>query len=868
MEEVFRREYAGFSIELEKRYRRFLSLYLLTSFLKSALMGTSILIWTEIFLLFLRLQFTNFLRIIYISIFTLLAFSLHLRRIREKISSLSGSGEELRNALEVAEAQRSWESLELKLLFFKRVLSLLRPSKEYIKKTIGPPLIYLQFLLGFCVYLSSSFIKIEKKSSYSPEIFREAVLKIKPPSYTKLKGYEIESSSGRFKILKGSNVEIKADLIKTGGTPSFKLCDEKIPFKKMDDKFQVQFLMERECEFEVQIENRFSVRHYSPFYFELQRDEYPEVEIRFPIDDVVMKTGERDIGISFFANDDFGLSSVDLVYLFSGMEFRMKYEKPLEDLKSVEGNFLLETSKFPGDVDLYFYIEVQDNDAVSGPKVSTSKKIKLHIIGEFSAHERAIKEIKKFYEKSVHLLAVAIGHLNGKISKEKLVKEIKDMRNEAELVKKKALQTRLSNSLRAFLLKLPERFERLKKMVSYGMKGETVSEAEDIVYKFTEELKLQTIADAYAIAERIRKLVQEAKSALNEGKKDVAEILRKKAEEEINRLRENLSQLPPEIITEFMNPDALQAMKPTGDKEKSLDEYIKDIEDLIKWLENAGRTVAMGGNPEFFNKLQQAKENIGSLIDREIKLKDETERAIPPSRRVSSEDFDELMKKTEKLSNTPDILKGKIRDAKMAFEAGKVRESESYLREVERIGYEMGTFLRDEKFYELARKAHELRKKMKIREGVYEEVPEEYAQKLGDEQRDIRMETKELSSKMGGVVPSLEQAERYMEDAEGSLRGRLMKDAMDFEEKAIDSLKGAEKEVSQRIAEIEEGWKGIAKFLEEEITGGRLSTERVEIPKEEMALNELRKEVLKILRKGLPKRYGEETRRYYEEIIK
>jgi hypothetical protein len=51
--------------------------------------------------------------------------------------------------------------------------------------------------------------------------------------------------------------------------------------------------------------------------------------------------------------------------------------------------------------------------------------------------------------------------------------------------------------------------------------------------------------------------------------------------------------------------------------------------------------------------------------------------------------------------------------------------------------------------------------------------------------------------------------------------------------------------------------------------GRELSTERVEIPeKEETFLKELRKDVIEILKRGLPKRHEEENRRYYEEIIK
>ncbi len=878
MEKNLKTEYERLSGYLKNKHTRFLFLYILFSGLKSLLTGLIFLLWIEILFFLFKFEFTNSFRITYLSFFTGFFLFLHMLNLKKKISFLSGTGEEMRNALEIVNSQHPWESHELKIVYLKRVLSLLLPERDFAKRLLRPFYIFLTFLISCGIYFSFSFIKIEKRYFLSPEIFKEAILKITPPPYTKLEGYETRTTSGRFKILKGSNVEIYATLIKTKGAPSFRLCEEKIPFEKTGDKYQISFPMERECEFEVQIENRFSIRHHSPFYFELERDEYPEVELSYPREDIVMKSGERDIEVQFSASDDYGISSIQLVYSVSGSEFRINYEKPLQNTKRKDGKFLLETSKFPEDVDIYLYVEVKDNDYVSGPKISRSKSINIHIIGESSAREQKFKDIRNLYEKTIKLLARAIGYYAQKVQKEKLIKEITIIKKEAEAIKKDLEGMGFSKFLTSFLISLPERLENLKKAVASFMRKEAVSEAEEIVYKLTEELKLQTISDAYATAEKIKKLVEMAKSALNEGKKELAEILTKKAEQEMKKLKELISQLPSEIITEFINPDALQAMESM--KEKSPDEYIQSLEELIKNLENAGRTVAMGGNPEFFKNLKEAKEKISSLIEKETQLKNKTEGAISQCRGNSpSEDFDELMKRTEKVLKSskerlkralknPETLKEVLRDYKLAFEAGKREYAEFYLREFERMSNNLGQY--EKEFYELARKANELRERISKSGRVYEEIPMDEAQKLGDEQKNIRAETEELLEKMGGVIPSLREAKRHMEDAEGMLRGKLMENAMESEEKAINSLKSAENETSQRLSEIEEGWKGIARFLKEgEGMGNRLSAERVEIPKkEETFLNELRREVLEILKKGLPEIHEDENRRYYEEIIK
>lgn len=888
MDEVYR-VYLDVSKELKKKFRKYFFLYLLISFLKSIVLGFTAVLFLEFILIFFRTELTFFTMVLVFLLSGISFLILSLHNVREKISLLAETGEEFRNALEISSSPSERDSRELRILFFGRVLSMASSSLQYAKKLLLRS--FLPFLPFFVLTLllhSFSSGMVKKRFIYSPGIFLDSRVKITPPSYSGLRKYEVNASKGRFELLKGSEVEIEALLKRMGGTHSFRLCENEVPFERKGEKFRLRFEMKEECALEVRIEDRFSIKHFSPFYFALKKDEYPEVELKFPPEDVVMKKGERDLAVKFEARDDFGISRISLVYHIFGREFRMDYPLEVTAPKELEGSLILPASSFPGDVDVYYYIEARDNDAVSGPKVGISKRMKVHITGETSFHEEVVRKIRTLYESTVMILSVSIGFFKGRVPSEELVKKLEDVIKSSEEIKKMAEKDRgLSHSLSSFITSLPSAFKRVRSYVLSGNRERTLSEVEDIVYSFTEELRLQTVSDAYAAGERIKKLVEMAKEALKEGKKELAEILTMKIEEEMRKLKELISSLPREILTEFINPDALPEvdLAKKENLERGFDEYLKSLEDLLKGLESAGRNLAMGGNPELFKTLMEARERLSSLIERETALKGKTEGIISQCEggRIEKE-FDALMKYMDEMMGNPSIreewknlyrdpeaLKEKLKEGKMAWMAGNVRESKKMLKEFERTLRSAGAYSGKKEFSELARRVEELILKMEKGEGIYEEVSREEAERMAQEQWGIKEDTRRLSSKMGDFLPSLRDAERFMEEAEGTLRGRLMRDALNAEENAINSLKEAERKVSERISLIEEGWKGFARMMEsmEGMVGPEVSGERVEIPKEaERYLQELRREVMKILEKGLPRRHQEENRGYYEEIIK
>ncbi|MBI3014640.1 MAG: DUF4175 family protein [Candidatus Tectomicrobia bacterium] len=131
----------------------------------------------------------------------------------------------------------------------------------------------------------------------------------------------------------------------------------------------------------------FKNRHPVHYDFRTIADQLPVVEIVNPPPE--MSVDEYQIiDLGFTAGDDFGLSSVTLVYrLKEGPEQRIRIGKAGVRERKISGHYLWDLgllSLEPGTV-VRYHLEAQDNDVFSGPKTGFSAE---HVLIVHSAQER------------------------------------------------------------------------------------------------------------------------------------------------------------------------------------------------------------------------------------------------------------------------------------------------------------------------------------------------------------------------------------------------------------------------------------------------------------------------------------------------
>lgn len=139
---------------------------------------------------------------------------------------------------------------------------------------------------------------------------------------------------------------------------------------------------------------------------EVEPDRAPEVELYAPGDKIDVASLKR-IELAYIAEDDYGIARVDLVWMRDGE----RHSKPLLQepgaQRSAQGKFLwdlAELSLEPGSGVSYF-LEVADNDTVSGPNIGRSRELELRVFSPREKHEALVLRQRALLERMLRALA-------------------------------------------------------------------------------------------------------------------------------------------------------------------------------------------------------------------------------------------------------------------------------------------------------------------------------------------------------------------------------------------------------------------------------------------------------------------------------
>ncbi len=109
-------------------------------------------------------------------------------------------------------------------------------------------------------------------------------------------------------------------------------------------------------------------------------DGFPIVELLRPVEDMEIN-GDETLTLEFTSRDDFGVQEVVLIAKVDGREERSSLHKG-------ENRKLLPRERYHWDVgklrlregsEVLYHLEVLDNDTISGPKICSSRILKLRL---------------------------------------------------------------------------------------------------------------------------------------------------------------------------------------------------------------------------------------------------------------------------------------------------------------------------------------------------------------------------------------------------------------------------------------------------------------------------------------------------------
>ncbi|MBI5068795.1 MAG: DUF4175 family protein [Deltaproteobacteria bacterium] len=151
-----------------------------------------------------------------------------------------------------------------------------------------------------------------------------------------------------------------------------------------------------------------------PIPIAVEPDAFPEVRITFPGPDVEVDAGARP-RIDWTASDDHGLSALTLVLKPAAGQEERRPLRRFESARRESGSFDLDLPalRLAEGERLLYWLEVEDNDAVSGPKRGASATQVIRIYSEAEHRQRLMEKAQALWEQMVRLLGDRLEALEG-----------------------------------------------------------------------------------------------------------------------------------------------------------------------------------------------------------------------------------------------------------------------------------------------------------------------------------------------------------------------------------------------------------------------------------------------------------------------
>lgn len=238
----------------------------------------------------------------------------------------------------------------------------------------------------------------------------QLVLRYLFPDYTGLPA-QVQEGGGDIQALPGTQVRVsmRANVPLASGRLRLEVGDE-VPLAITDgQQLHGELLVMQNDAYVIEVEDLHGLKNSRPprFTVQVQPDAVPTVEVSEPVDDVEVDE-TTDLRIRYEAADDFGLQNAALVYFGpGGGEQRVPMHQGRFDRASVFEIFTwhMRDWTLPDGDTLQFYVEVYDNDTISGPKRGVSETVTLRMRNREQEHDELEQLQEEVADAMLDLLA-------------------------------------------------------------------------------------------------------------------------------------------------------------------------------------------------------------------------------------------------------------------------------------------------------------------------------------------------------------------------------------------------------------------------------------------------------------------------------
>lgn len=400
------------------------------------------------------------------------------------------------------------------------------------------------------------------------------------PPYTRLPAKVLDENVGDITAYKGTIVSLQIASSKKLTSASLVLSDGGIlPMSVDGTQATVRFPLSVEKSYHVALVDEESLTNADPIQYQLRilPDAYPTVTILVPGRNVDV-TEQMQLDLLIRITDDFGFSKLRLAHRLA----HSRYEKPSEEF--VFTDILLPSRDqithevwhrwsltrmglVPEDVVAY-YVEVFDNDNVSGPKAAQSETYLVRL----PSLDEVFRDVAQIQTQSLESLLSAHSEL------QQLRKELTDLHNEMKRDRQKVDWQQQKKAE-----EMSKRFEELKKKLD-----ETAHKMDEALNQMQEnKLLSKETLEKYL---ELQKLMEEFDAPeLQEALRKLQEAMKQLSPEQIREAMQKL-QMSEEIFRKSLER-TIELLKRIAIEQK-MDELLKRTEQLIRQQESVREQTA------------------------------------------------------------------------------------------------------------------------------------------------------------------------------------------------------------------------------------------------------------------------------------
>ncbi len=507
--------------------------------------------------------------------------------------------------------------------FIKETENLALREIKKIKRKDIPPLFafeklrYFMFITNFLWILLLFPLKQSVQNLFlgkpSPEITEKTQIielfnlsiEITPPDYLNKEKQNINNFDGSFKAYTGSTIELSGITKENYNKCIFVYGAREFTCNITNNKFNIKHKVLMNSLYYIKFMKKNNKIKYKSRNLEgeIIPDAAPTIKIAFPEESLTLNYKDT-LEITAEANDDISVKKIIFKYQIDDTEFESVEIKNLGS-KTETINYKLKLSEFEKGDTITYYFEAYDNDTILGPKIATTRRLKVEIISEMKLHENFLKKLNEIVKELVIELADHLV-LNRKLSPRKLIIKKRELNNKITKTNNKLKfllksdDPLLSISSKTILNSVVKKLsEELLNDDNSRYSQELIKTLENSIIYITDVSDREKIEIINQLYKSLKTSKSKLKNLINDYKKNPNKETKKKILKEIRnikrkikRIMEKLSELSADIDSKFINREASKVKKMAENMEKmedllekgELDKLLKQLDDLENQL--------------------------------------------------------------------------------------------------------------------------------------------------------------------------------------------------------------------------------------------------------------------------------------------